>query len=172
MKTTINKTFTVAEPIEKVWLLLTDPYQIVTCVPGAKLTGQIDERNYKGEVTMKCGPVKAGYNGQITFTEMDLAAHKMTMLGRGADVKGKGGADMAMSVELKETAGGIEVTSTMEVTITGMLAQFGSRLITDVSSSVFDQFAENFRNKLAGKEVDNAMSAGSVVGSVVKGLFS
>lgn len=171
MKTTIHKTFTVAEPIQKVWENLSDPHQIVACVPGAKLTEQMDATNYKGEVTMKFGPVKASYDGQITFTEMDAAAHKMSMLGKGVDTKGKGGADMTMNVALKETPDGTEVTSMMEVTITGMLAQFGSRLITDVSNSVFDQFADNFRKKLAGKEVDNTMSAGSVVGSVVKGLF-
>ena len=171
MKTTINKTFTVAEHIEKVWANLSNPHEIVSCVPGASLTEQIDETNYKGEVTMKFGPVKASYDGQITFTEMDAVAHRMSMLGKGVDVKGKGGADMTMHISLLEIETGTEVTSMMEVTITGMLAQFGSRLITDVSNSVFDQFADNFRNKLAGGEVDNTMSAGAVVGSVVKGLF-
>ncbi|MCB0585440.1 MAG: hypothetical protein KDD06_08965, partial [Phaeodactylibacter sp.] len=68
---------------------------------------------------------------------------------------------------LVEKGGQTDVTCTMEVTITGMLAQFGSRLINDVSGSVFDQFVKNFRAKLAGEEVDNTLSAGSMI----KGMF-
>jgi signal recognition particle GTPase len=57
----------------------------------------------------------------------------------------------------------------------GILAQFGSRLITDVSNQVFNTFVDNFKAKLAGEEVDNTMNAGSMMGTVVKsklgGLF-
>lgn len=171
MTTTIDKTFQVNEPIDKVWDYLSDPHKIVTCVPGASLTEQIDDSNYKGEVTLKFGPVKAKYNGQITFEELDVDNRKMTLKGKGLDSKGKGSADMTMNGVLKEVDGGTEVNYSMQVTIVGMLAQFGSRLITDVSNSVFDQFVANFKDKLAGKEVDNTMSAGSMMGSMVKGIF-
>lgn len=171
MTTTIDKTFQVNEPIDKVWDYLSDPHKIVTCVPGASLTEQIDDNNYKGEVTLKFGPVKAKYNGQITFEELDVENRKMTLNGKGLDSKGKGSADMIMNGVLKEVDGGTEVSYSMQVTIVGMLAQFGSRLITDVSNSVFDQFVANFKDKLAGKEVDNTMSAGSMMGTMVKGIF-
>jgi hypothetical protein len=59
----------------------------------------------------------------------------------------------------------------MSISITGMLAQFGSRLISDVSNNVFDQFVNNFQSLLNGKAVDNTLKAGSVMGSVVKGIF-
>ncbi len=167
MKTTIHKDFFVEEPIDKVWDHLTDPSKVVTCVPGASLTEQMDDDNFKGEVTLKFGPVKAKYAGQITFEERDAGSHKMVMVGKGLDSKGKGSADMTMNGLLTEKDGGTHVDCTMEVTITGMLAQFGSRLINDVSGSVFDQFIDNFRDKLAGKEVDNTMSAGSMI----KGMF-
>lgn len=171
MKANIEKTFQVNEPIGKVWEYLSDPARIVTCVPGASLTDQIDQDNFKGEVTLKFGPVKASYSGQITFQERNADSYRMQLLGKGLDSKGKGSADMLMNGSLVEKDGGTEVTCSMEVTITGMLAQFGSRLITDVSSSVFDQFVDNFKAKLAGGEVDNTLKAGSMVGSVVKGIF-
>lgn len=167
MKATFNKVFTVNEPIEKVWEHLSDPSKVVTCVPGASLTDQIDDDNYKGEVTLKFGPIKAKYSGQITFLERDNTAHKMVMQGKGLDSKGKGSADMLMNGLVEEKDGGTQVTASMEVTVTGMLAQFGSRLINDVTDSVFDKFVQNFKDKLAGKEVDNSMTAGSMI----KGLF-
>ncbi len=168
MKTTINKNFHVEEPIDKVWDFLSDPNQIVTCVPGASLTEQIDDDNFKGEVSLKFGPVKAKYAGQITFVERDVDNRKMQLQGKGLDSKGKGSADMTMHGTLVEKDGGTDVAYSMEVSITGMLAQFGSRLIEDVSNTVFNQFVDNFKAKLAGEEVDNTMRAGSMMGSMVK----
>lgn len=173
MTTTINKDFTVEHPIDVVWENLTDPTKIVSCVPGATLTETVDEDNYKGKVSLKFGPVKAGYDGLITFTERDAEAKKMSLKGMGVDEKGKGNAEMNMSGTLVETTpGSTDINVSMEISITGMLAQFGSRLITDVSNTVFDQFVQNFRDQLDGKEAgDNSLSAGSVMGSMVKGMF-
>ncbi len=167
MKTAINKTFVVNEPIDKVWANLTAPEKVVNSVPGASLTGQIDDDNYEGAVTLKFGPIKASYSGKITFVERDTDNYKMVMKGAGTDSKGKGGADMVMTGILTEVEGGTEVNANMDVTVTGMLAQFGSRLINDVSNSVFDQFVGNFKKQLAGEEVDNTMKAGSMI----KGIF-
>ena len=171
MNTTINKSFHVDNGIEEVWANLNNPEKVVVCVPGASLTEKVDDDNYKGAVELKFGPVKASYGGLITFTERDASAHKMTLKGTGTDTKGKGAAEMQMTGTLTEKDGGTDVDISMEVGITGMLAQFGSRLINDVSNHVFDQFVSNFKAQLSGKEVDSSLSAGSVVGSMVKGIF-
>ena len=168
MKTTIEKTFQVQESKAKTWEYLSHPAKIVTCVPGASLTEKIDERNYKGEVIAKFGPVKTKYNGQITIEELDNANYKMVLKGKGLDSKGKGSAEMTMNGKLIESGDETEVNFVMELAITGKLAQFGARLIKDVSSQLLNQFVDNFKDLLAGKEVDNAMNAGKVMGSVVK----
>jgi uncharacterized protein len=171
MTTTITKSFHVEQSIEEVWANLTDPEKVVVCVPGASLTEKVNENNFKGEVTLKFGPVKASYTGLITFIERDAAEHKMTLKGVGTDTKGKGGAEMMMTGILAQKDGGTDVNISMEVSITGMLAQFGSRLINDVTNHVFDQFTANFKAQLSGEKVDNSLKAGSVAGSVLKGIF-
>ena len=172
MTTSINKNFTVLHPVGEVWDALTDPEKVVACVPGASLIEKLDDDNYKGKVQLKFGPVKAGYNGLITFTERDADAKKMSLKGTGIDDKGKGNAEMVMNANLSEKdANNTEVNVTMNISVTGMLAQFGSRLISDVSNNVFDQFVYNFQSLLDGGAVDNTLKAGSVVGSVVKGIF-
>ena len=168
MNATFEKSFQVNEPVDKVWNLLTDPAQVVTCVPGASLTETIDDDNHKGEVLLKFGPVKAKYAGQITFENRDAEAKHMKLVGTGLDSKGKGSAEMTMNGNLVENDEGTLVNCTMEVKITGMLAQFGSRLINDVTDTVFDQFIQNFQDKLAGKEVDNSLSAGSMIKNMFK----
>lgn len=171
MTTSITKTFHVEHPIDAVWSTLTNPAQVVNCVPGAALTETVDNDNYKGEVELKFGPVKAKYGGLITFLERNAETRKMSLKGVGTDSKGKGSAEMQMDGQLSSKDGGTDVNVTMEVNVTGMLAQFGSRLINDVSNQVFDQFVNNFRKQLAGEAVDNTLSAGSMVGGMLKGMF-
>ena len=171
MTTSINKSFYVNHSIDEVWNNLTDPEKIVTCVPGASLTEKVDENNYKGQVQLKFGPVKAGYDGLVNFLERDAATKKMSLKGTGVDTKGKGNAEMIMNAQLTEKDGGTEVNVSMDVSIAGMLAQFGSRLINDVTNQVFDQFINNFKNKLEGGAVDNSLKTGSLVGGVIKGIF-
>jgi len=149
MKTNINKTFQVERPISEVWKFLSDPTKIVTCVPGAKLTEKIDDQNFKGTVTMKIGPVVTSFNGQIKLVRLDEATYTMEIHGKGVDTKGKGSADMVLTGNLVDNGDQTtEVTNNMELSITGKLAQFGSRMIVDVSDHVFKQFLSNFRNQL------------------------
>lgn len=168
MKTTIEKTFEVTEPIDKVWANLADPMEVVTCVPGASITEKIDEKNYKGEVETKFGPIKVKYDGEIEIETLDAEAKKMVLNGKGLDSKGKGSADMKMTGELAAIENGTKVHFTMDISIDGMLAQFGSRLIGDVSDQLLNQFIENFKSQLAGEEVDNSMNAGGMMGTIVK----
>jgi carbon monoxide dehydrogenase subunit G len=149
MKTTINKTFKIEQPIKHVWDFLSDPNKIVTCVPGAKLTEAVDDRQYKGTVTMKIGPVVTSFNGVITLEQLDENNHTMEIHGKGVDTKGKGSANMVLSGKLVDMGNGsTEVTNKMDISVTGKLAQFGSRMIDDVSDQVFKQFVNNFRNQL------------------------
>lgn len=148
MNTTIVKEFDIEQPIGIVWKSLANPEEIVTCVPGAAITEKIDDRNYKGEVVTKFGPIKAAYAGDIEIVELDEANHKMVLKGRGLDSKGKGSADMIMNGTLTEEGGKTNVNFQMEITIVGMLAQFGSRLINDVSDQLLNQFVSSFKDKL------------------------
>ena len=171
MEATITKKFSLEAPIEQVWKSLSNPKEISGCVPGATITDQIDDKNYKGEVTLKFGPIKTKYDGEITIAEMDNDAHKMLLRGKGLDSKGKGNAEMTMNGSAMTRDEGTEVDFKMVVNIQVTLAQFGSRLINDVSAQLMDQFVDNFKKLLSGAEVDNSLKAGSVMGSVVKGLF-
>lgn len=171
MKTQIKKEFHLTEPIEKVWVNLSNPEEIVTCVPGAAITEKIDDQNYKGEVVTKFGPIKAKYAGEIEILELDAENAKMVLQGKGLDSKGKGSADMQMTGILAPKDGGTDVSFTMDITINGMLAQFGSRLINDVSDQLLNQFVQNFQAKLEGQEVDNTMKAGSMASTVFKSLL-
>lgn len=170
MNTLITKDFEIAQPIDIVWKSLANPEEIVGCVPGASITEKVDDRNYKGQVVTKFGPIKAAYAGDIEIVELDEANHKMVLKGKGLDSKGKGSADMIMNGILKEGDGKTQVHFSMDITIVGMLAQFGSRLINDVSDQLLNQFVSNFSDQLesqnAGASVAAAPSAAPAASTV------
>lgn len=157
MNTLIEKKFDINAPIDLVWKSLANPEEIVGCVPGASITEKIDDRNYKGAVVTKFGPIKAAYAGDIEIVELDESNKKMVLKGRGLDSKGKGSADMIMNGTLTESDGTTHVTFSMDITIVGMLAQFGSRLINDVSDQLLNQFVKNFQAQLTTADASPAV---------------
>lgn len=169
----------VDQSIEKVWDFLSDPNKVVICVQGASIVEQVDDKNYKGQVAMKFGPVSAKYNGQIAIEELDATNKKMVLKGNGMDSKGKGSADMIMKGSLTEKDGGTEVDYQMDITITGTLAQFGSRLINDVTGQVVNQFIANFKKELSTAEIaqapakkEESLNAFALMWAVIKGFFA
>jgi uncharacterized protein len=149
MAVRIEKKFDVPEPVETVWAFLSDPRKVVTCVPGAQITEQIDDRNYKGAISVKVGPSVSDYKGQVQILRIDPAAYEIEILGKGQETRGKGSASMKMTGKLRPLEnGGTEVISLSELGLAGILAQMGSRIINEVSNIMFAQFTNNFRQKL------------------------
>ena len=177
MATEITKTFQVKEPVEQVWSLLSDPRRVATCVPGAKITEQVDEKTYKGTISVRVGPSSTDYKGELEIIRLDAEKHEMEILGKGQDVKGRGSASMKMTSKLRSLEdGGTEVTSVAEVNVVGILAQMGSRVISEVSNIMFAQFIRNFQAQLqqpadaAAVEVA-PINAASVAWAAAKGAF-
>jgi carbon monoxide dehydrogenase subunit G len=149
MAVRIEKTFEVREPIDRVWKLMSDPREVAGCVPGAQITETVDERTYKGSVSVKVGPSVTDYKGDVRFERLDAAAHEMELVGKGLDVRGRGSASMKMTGRLRSLPdGGTEVATVAEVNVVGILAQFGGRMINDVSDVMFGEFTKRFREKL------------------------
>jgi len=148
----VEKTFRVEAPVEKVWAFLSDPRKVGTCVPGAEITEQVDEKTYKGAIKVKVGPSVTDFKGEVQILRLDNAAHEIEILGKGQDVRGKGSASMKMTGKLAAADSGTEVTSISELNIVGILAQMGARVITEVSNIMFEQFVNNFRRQLQSPE--------------------
>ena len=73
-----------------IWKCMIDPSFMVKSVPGAELTEQINERNFKGKITVKIGPVTTNFNGEAKFTKLEETDYELTMEGKGLDTSGKG----------------------------------------------------------------------------------
>lgn len=145
----IVKTFTVKAPAPQVWNFLTDPERVARCLPGAALTGKIDEKTWQGTMTVKVGPVSSSYKGKVIFERLDAASRTAEIVAQGQDVRGRGGADMRLTSSLRETGSGeTEVTVKSQVNVSGILAQMGRGMIEDVSDQMFQIFSQRMRTEL------------------------
>ena len=141
--------FVVKAPKAQVWDYLTDPFRVAPALPGAAITEKIDEQTYAGTITVKVGPVSARYKGKVRFESLDPAAGTADIVASGQDVSGRGGADMKMKSRITERPGGeSEVSVASEVSVTGIMAQFGRGLMQDVSNQMFERFTEAMRAEL------------------------
>jgi carbon monoxide dehydrogenase subunit G len=145
----IVKKFVVKAEPDAVWSFLTDPEKVASCLPGAAITGKLDDQTWQGTMNLKVGPVSSSYKGKVHFDMLDPASKTAELSASGQETKGKGGADMKMkSVVRKNDAGETEVTATSQVNITGILAQMGRGMIQDVSDQMFQIFSQRLRAQL------------------------
>jgi uncharacterized protein len=149
----IEETFQLRAPPARVWAYLTDPRQVVTCLPGAELTSVEDESTFLGKVKVKVGPVVAAYSGKVTITERDEGAGVVRIVGEGRESAGAGSAKMTMTSTLvARPDGGTEVRVTADLDIVGRIAQFGRGMIESVNRQMFKQFTECVRATLETAE--------------------
>ncbi len=177
----IEKTFQVKEAVEKVWIFLSDPRKVAGCVPGAQITEQADEKTYKGTISVKVGPSVTDYKGELQIVRMDPQNHEIEILGKGQDVRGRGSASMKMTGKLRALDdGGTEVISSSELNVVGILAQMGSRVITEVSNIIFGEFTKNLQARLSQPDTasevamdatNEPINAGSLAWQAAKGVF-
>ena len=180
MKVELSKTFSIRAPINDVWDFMTDIKKVSTCIPGAQYNESLGDNEHSVMLIVKVGPIKSSYRSEVAIKSLDESKYTMEIEGHGTDTKGKGGANMEMTGKLIDNGDGTTgVTGDSMVTIQGMLAQFGSRMIEDVSNQLFVQFTENLRTKLEGNgyniesdqqpDSDNSLSGTAVAGAAIKG---
>ncbi len=130
--------------------LLEDLERIAPCLPGASIQERVDERTYKGRVTVKVGPVTVKYDGVMTVLEVDPEARRLVMRGEGRDPQGAGTASATITMTvIEDGAGGSLGSIESEVAITGRVAQFGRGLMQDVADRLLSQFATCLERTLA-----------------------
>ena len=145
----IVKTFVVRSSPEQVWSFLTDPERVARCLPGAAITGKLDDHTWQGTMTVKVGPVSSSYKGKVAFEKLDTASRTAQIVATGQDVRGRGGADLRLTSSLVAKAPGeTEITTSSHVNITGILAQMGRGMVQDVSDQMFQVFSQRVRAEL------------------------
>ena len=179
MKVVISKTFSVNASSKKVWDFMTDVEKVSTCIPGAQYIENLGDNKHSVLLVVKVGPIKSTYKGEVFLRSIDEQKQIIEIDGKGTDTKGKGGANMELIGSIIDKGDGkTEVKGDSTVTIQGMLAQFGSRMVEDVSNQLFIQFTKSLSSKLEGNQSideidvdqDNTLSGVTVASAAIKGI--
>jgi len=179
MKVEISKTFRVSAPLGDVWNFMTDVEKVSTCIPGAQYMEDLGDNKHSVMLVVKVGPIKSTYRGEVFIRSMDEENQVIEIDGKGTDMKGKGGANMKLIGSIIDKGDGTtEVIGDSTVTIQGMLAQFGSRMVEDVSNQIFLQFTKSLSSRLEGTEQpensnaedENTLSGLAVASAALKGV--
>ena len=147
MEVKLDKRYPVAAGIDVAWLVLRDIRAVAACMPGAQITEQQGETQFKGTVKSKVGPAVMSFGGEIEVQRLDEASRSLALMAKGADKAGSS-ASMQLSAHLEpgDQAGQSVLVGQATIVVSGKLAQFGSRLLVPVSDAMLAQFAENFSN--------------------------
>ncbi|HSJ65868.1 MAG TPA: SRPBCC family protein [Gemmatimonadaceae bacterium] len=142
MALVLTERFIVNAPLDRVWSYLTNPREVVACMPGAELSMIDDDGSFHGQIRVKVGPMMMGYTGTARFDELDHAAHRARLVATAREAAGSGTAAMTMTSTVVEALeGGTEVRIHASVDLTGKIVQFGRGLLDDVSRQIIRQFA-------------------------------
>jgi uncharacterized protein len=160
----IENSFEVQAPVDHVWSYLLDAEKVVVCMPGAELTETIDERNWKGKVTIKLGPVSLSFAGKVVLEEQDEAAHRAVMKAQAMEQRGKGAASATVTSTLESTGATTQVHIVQDLTVSGQAAQFSRGMMQDVSNKLIQQFADCLQANMA---TEQTIEAGGAPGEMV-----
>ena len=104
-----DNSFDVPLPPDQAWKTLMDIESIAPCMPGAELTEIVDDKTFKGKVSVRLGPVALTFQGTASFENVDDAAHTASVKAQGSDAKGRGGANANVAFHLEPADAGSTV---------------------------------------------------------------
>lgn len=163
----ISNDFTVGQPVDKVWAFFGDVPQVAACLPGAALDEDLGDDTYAGGVGVRMGPVKLEFAGQARIVERDDATKRMVIDASGSDKKGRGQASMTVTAVLTPAGNGTKVHLDQDLVLSGAAAQYGRGMISDVTTVLMGQFADNAQRRIDALErgetiTDSAAPAGGL----------
>jgi carbon monoxide dehydrogenase subunit G len=146
----LENSFTVPAPPDVAWGILLDVPRIAPCMPGAELTETVGERTYKGNAKLRVGPVSLTFSGEAEITEIDEVNRTATVLAKGNDTKGRGGASARVVFRLVADGDASRVDITSDIDLTGSIAQYGraSGLIDAIAGQIISDFAKNLEAEI------------------------
>ena len=144
----IEDAFEVDAPVDRVWSVLKDVPRVATCIPGTKITEEVDPTTFRGTVGVKVGPVSVNYNATIVVERLDDATHEAKVAINGDELRGRGGVRAQLESRVEAAPAGSRVTLKADANISGVVATVGGRLIEGVAKKSIAMFAENLRKIL------------------------
>jgi carbon monoxide dehydrogenase subunit G len=146
----LKQRFTVNHARPLVWARFQDLPNVVQCIPGASLTDQASATQAKGRMTVKLGPIKADFGGDVEI-EADESSYTGKIIGSGIDKSHASRAKGNVVYTLQEAKDGAATLVNVDVdyTLSGSLAQVArGGIVEAVAEQICQEFARNLEEQL------------------------
>ena len=162
MEVKLDKRYELGVPAQNAWAVLSNLESVASCMPGASLGERLGDNAFKGSVKVKVGPATAQFGGEVEILSMDVVNRSLVLKGKGADKSGSS-ASMELEATIEESDGQSVLVGLATVIVNGKFAQFGGRMMVQVSDVILKQFVDNFTAKaqtLGGAERAHSSESG------------
>jgi carbon monoxide dehydrogenase subunit G len=167
----LESSLQVAASPEQVWEFLLDLERVTPCMPGAELEELVDEKTWKGKMSVKLGAVSLAYATTVVIDERDDANRTVVLKADARETRGKGMASATVTSKVEPTdAGDTQVEIVTDLTLTGAVAQYGRGMIADVSKRLTDEFASCISARLTAPAEAAGADAEPVAAKPIGGL--
>jgi carbon monoxide dehydrogenase subunit G len=149
-----DNAFDVPLPPSQAWSVLMDIPRIAPCMPGAELTEIVDPQNFKGNISVRLGPVALIFAGRVELDDVDMANRSARVKAQGSDAKGRGAANATATFRIEPNGTGSKVLIHTDLMLSGAVAQYGRGvgMIQATAAQIIGQFAGNLRGQLARQQ--------------------
>ena len=124
-------------PVDRVWERLMDPATIAGCLPGCQRFDPLGDDRYQVVLTAGVAAVTGTFEGTVAIADKQpSSSYRLLVDGKGRPGFAKGDATIALTPH--DTGTTVDVTG--HVTVGGLVAQVGQRLLGATAKMMMDRF--------------------------------
>jgi 2-furoyl-CoA dehydrogenase large subunit len=135
---------------EAIFAVLMNPEALAKVVPGCHALETIGPNQYRADVTVGVGMIKARFEAKIGLSDID-APRSLRLAGAG--ISPLGSAQGEGLVRLEPTAKGTLLAYDYEAQVSGKVAAVGARMLEGAAQVVLRQLFESLGRQASGKDV-------------------
>ena len=134
-------------PKEAVWEALLDPDVLSRILPGCKQLDRSGENEFKGEITIRVGPVQGSFNGTVNLKDIDPPnSYRMELAGQGRPGYVKGTGALRLEGDAPTT-----LHYDGDAQLSGRIASVGQRLVDSTARSLTRQGLQSLESIIAAR---------------------
>ena len=141
----LTATYTFPIPVARVWDLLMDPDVIASCLPGCQKFEPIGEDEYRVVLHAAVAAIGGSFGGTVRIADKQPPhSYRLVVDGSGTPGFAKG----ESLVTLRETPAGADVAVNATLTVGGLVAQVGQRLLGVTGKMMMDRFFNCLKTRI------------------------
>lgn len=149
----IKEEIAVPSPPARVWEVVSDPAQVVACIPGAELGESHEDGSFDGTLVVKFAAVRVKFGARVLL-ELDEHARAGRLSSAGKDGQGATRFKTHATFRISEQPAGSLMSVLGEVTLTGKLAALVESGAGAVVARMTRDFSVELVRRCAGEQAD------------------